>query len=138
MFQRLTNWLSLTKTEQRVILFLTVTLVVGVGIRLYQETFPSQPQFDYRSVDSSFAAIQEQLASDSVQQKSRGLDQPLNINTASKHELITLPGIGEVLADRIVLYRTDKGSFASVEDLQRVKGISKKKFEKLKPYVTVQ
>jgi comEA protein len=138
MFQRLINWLALTRTEQRVILFLSATLVIGAGIRLYQEASPPQRQFDYHSVDSSFAAFRERVASDTVPRKSAHAAKSININLASKDELIGLPGIGQVIAARIVQYREDEGDFASIEELQKVKGISKKKFEKLKPYVTVQ
>ena len=137
MWQRLINWLAMTRSEQMVILFLSTTLVVGAGIRLYQETYPSRREFDYRTVDSSFAAFQEELAPDSVQQKSGHPGKLVNINTASKDELIALPGIGQALAERILLFRGNRGKFRSAEDLQKVKGISKKKFEKLKPFVTV-
>ena len=47
----------------------------------------------------------------------------LNINTARVHELDTLPGIGEVLAERIVEYRQTHGPFASVDELDHVEGI---------------
>lgn len=138
MLQRFVNWLALTRSEQRVLLFLSATLIVGAGIRLYQETFPTQRQFDYRSIDSSFAVFREKLAADSVRQKGSLPGQAININTASKEELVALPGIGSTLADRIIFFRENEGEFGSVEDLQKVKGISKKKLEKLKPHVTVQ
>ena len=138
MLRRLIDWLALTRTEQRVILFLSGTLVVGAGIRLYQEASPPQRRFDYRSIDSSFAAFKERLATDTLHRKTGRPVKSLDINTASKEDLITLPGIGPVLADRILEYRENGGGFESVEELQKVKGISGKKFEKLKPYVTVQ
>jgi comEA protein len=138
MLQRFVNWLALTRSEQRVLLFLSATLIVGAGIRLYQETFPTRRQFDYRSIDSSFAVFREKLAADSVRQRGSTSGQALNINTATKEELVALPGIGSTLADRIISFRENEGEFGSVEDLQKVKGISKKKLEKLKPHVTVQ
>ncbi len=138
MWQRLVNWLSLTRAEQRVILFLSATLLVGAGIRLYQEAFPPARRFDYRSADSSFATFREQIASDTVKEKTGKSRRVVNINSASKDELVSLPGIGHTLSERIVLYRENEGEFESIEDLQKVKGISKKKFEKLKPYITVQ
>jgi competence protein ComEA len=61
----------------------------------------------------------------------------VNINTASVGELDGLPGIGPVLAQRIVDYRTQHGPFRSVNDLQKVEGIGQKKFESLKDFVTV-
>jgi comEA protein len=138
MMQRFVNWLALTRSEQRVLLFLTATLIVGAGIRLYQETYPTQRQFDYRSIDSSFAVFKEKLAADSLRRKGSPPSQAVNINTATKEELVALPGIGSTLADRIISFRENEGEFGSVEDLQQVKGISKKKIEKLKPHVTVQ
>lgn len=59
----------------------------------------------------------------------------LNINTASVEELQILPGIGVQMAQRIVDHRERHGKFASVGDLQKVKGIGAKTLEKLKPLV---
>ncbi len=61
----------------------------------------------------------------------------LNINTAGAAELTALPGIGEVLAERIVAYREEHGPFAAVEDIQNVPGIGEGKLAAAADRVTV-
>jgi competence protein ComEA len=61
----------------------------------------------------------------------------VNINTATEKELIELPGIGAVIAKRIVEYRKAHGGFKSIDELKKVKGIGSKKFEAIKDRVTV-
>lgn len=61
----------------------------------------------------------------------------LNINTATAGQLQELPGVGPVLAERIVAYRDQHGPFASVDDLDNVEGIGPSLLEKLRPLVTV-
>lgn len=61
---------------------------------------------------------------------------PINVNTASVAELQNLPGIGPVLAQRIVTER-EKRPFAKVDELRRVSGIGPKKLEAIRPLVTV-
>ena len=61
----------------------------------------------------------------------------VNINTASAAELEKLPQIGPKIAQRIIDYRKESGSFKRVEDLMKVKGIGEKTFSKLKDIITV-
>jgi len=62
----------------------------------------------------------------------------VNLNTADTTALMTLPGIGSVLAQRIVDYRSLNGDFQAVEDLMLVKGIKAAKFDKLSVFITVE
>lgn len=69
-------------------------------------------------------------ASDSVTQL-------ININTATESELDELPGVGPVLAKRIVEYRTAQGRFTSVDELEEIRGISARMVADLRPLVTL-
>jgi competence protein ComEA len=62
----------------------------------------------------------------------------VNINTASKEELESLPVIGPVIAQRILDYRETNGLFLTIEDLMNVAGIGEKNFEKIKFLITVE
>jgi len=62
----------------------------------------------------------------------------VNINTASESDLEQLPGIGHVLAARIVDYRTSNGPFQEPADIQQVRGIGPASFESLKTCIVVQ
>ncbi len=62
----------------------------------------------------------------------------LNINTATKEELIDLPGIGEATAEKIISFREQKKGFKKIEELMNVKGIGKKKFENIKNYIKAE
>jgi competence ComEA-like helix-hairpin-helix protein len=62
---------------------------------------------------------------------------PININTADVKALILLPNIGEARANKIIAYRTANGPFATIEDIQNVKGIGPEIFKELRDKVTV-
>jgi competence protein ComEA len=61
----------------------------------------------------------------------------LDLNRATAEDLQRLPGIGEVLARRVVEARTLRGSFSTIEELLEVKGIGEKKLERLRPLIMV-
>ncbi|MEY4322574.1 MAG: hypothetical protein RL410_355 [Actinomycetota bacterium] len=61
----------------------------------------------------------------------------LNINRATESAIEDLPGVGPVLAQRIIDYRTAHGSFKRIEDLDNVSGVGPAMMAKLKPLVTV-
>ena len=62
---------------------------------------------------------------------------PLNLNTATVEQLEQLPGVGPRTAQEIVKFREKSGPFRRVEDLLAIRGITKRRLEKLRPYVTV-
>jgi competence protein ComEA len=61
----------------------------------------------------------------------------LDLNTATAQDFDALPGIGPVLADRIVAWRTEHGRFGSVDQLREVSGIGESKYQSLKAKVRV-
>ena len=62
----------------------------------------------------------------------------IDINHANAAELQALPGVGPVLAQRMVEWRTAHGRYRTVEDLQEVKGIGKKRLEQMRSFITVK
>ena len=61
----------------------------------------------------------------------------ININKATKEELMTVSGIGESKAEEIIKYREEHGSFNTIEDIKNVSGIGESLFEKIKNNITV-
>jgi competence protein ComEA len=62
---------------------------------------------------------------------------PVNINAATSEELQQVPGIGPATAEKILQMRKSYGSFKSVDDLLAIKGIGKKRLDKMRKYLTV-
>lgn len=62
----------------------------------------------------------------------------VNINTASKEELLSLKGIGDSRAEDIINYRTENGKFAAIEDIMKVPGIKQGAFNKIKDNIRVE
>ena len=137
MVNKVVEWLALTRTERRVLTFLSVTLAIGAGIRTYRAMSPEPPAFDYGRSDSTFAALSA-VGPTAADTTADDPDEPLvNINTATGAELQNLPGVGPAIAGRILVYRTDHGPFMSVDQLRKVKGIGTTKLQRLRPHITL-
>jgi len=61
----------------------------------------------------------------------------ININTATKDELMTIPGIGEAKALAIISYREKNGAFSSIDEVKKVEGIKDGVFKKMKDYIEI-
>ncbi len=77
--------------------------------------------------------VGENIPAEILESSSVGI--PVNLNSATCKQLEELPGIGEVIAQRIVDYRTEHGAFESIDGLLEVEGIGSKKFESIKDKV---
>ena len=115
-------------------------LVFSLGFFLGRRTVPYEVSIDVQQpaaqVLQTPAAAEEAPAS-APEAETREEKVPVNINTATKEELMTLPGVGEVLADRIIEYRETYGRFVAAEQLMDVSGIGEQRYADLADLVTV-
>jgi competence protein ComEA len=158
--------LGFTAGETAFVIFLILSFAAGVVIKLSGWSRPES--FSYSEPDNQFGEktkqdfeqlknqplndvqkehseeikkIADSLFNESENQTRDNafkLDKVININTALAADLMLLPGIGEVMAERIIEYREENGRFKKTEDLKKIKGIGEKKFEKIKNYITVE
>jgi len=140
-----------TRNEVSLILFLSVSLLAGAGIRWLRPQIPPGAEIPlssaYAASDSEFAALSSAAAADTagpdlqrhaLPRKPRLDSASIDVNTASGADLARLPGIGQAYARRIIAYREAHGRFSRVDDLMNVSGIGTKKFQALRPFVTLR
>ena len=72
------------------------------------------------------------------QQEAAAADGLVDINTATKQQLCTLPGVGEGKADSIIAYRESNGGFSSIEEIMKVEGIKEGMFARIKDKICVR
>ena len=101
---------NLTNFEKSILVFLVISLVWGLSLKL---AFVKTPQTVRK-------------------------DKVIDINKADIDELTEIPGIGLSTAKNIVEYRRTHGKFNSIEEIKNVKGIGEGKFKRIKDYITVQ
>ncbi len=149
LLKRVQEFAAFTKNEQKIFLFLSIVFIAGVSVKAYRAYFTPPPvrQFDYSASDKEFEERSRYLTSappagepnDSIRlADSKGVKKKVNLNTATKDDLVLLPGIGESIAEQILIYRDEHGQFLAVEELRKIKGIGAKKFEKLRPYIKIK
>jgi len=90
--------------------------------------------YRHRAVVVSLLLI---LAFAAAQAQKQPPAKPIDLNVANIKELQELPGVGAVTAQRIIDMRQKSGRFHRVEDLLAIRGISQKKLDAMRPYVTI-
>ena len=114
-----------------VVCFLIGRLSAGDAVRIQTE---KRPASDARSGAEQPA----EPAPDPAQAEEPQQSAVIDLNTAQKEDLMTLPRIGETLAERILDYREKNGGFVSTEQLMDVDGIGEGTYEGLRDLVTVE
>lgn len=154
-----------TKQEKFFISFLIAGLLVGSGIKLYQSHFKTvNDAVQTKKIDDFEKEIIEKAAliDSSIDKRAFSVEKDtfsinkkifvfndtrgksnqrillVEINTASVDELVQLPRIGPVIANRIIEYRNANGAFKNIADLVKVKGIGQKKLESIKPFIYIK
>ena len=90
-----------------------------------------------RNTTADVVMLKEKDPPASISKQEETSDYQLDINTATKAQLMELPGIGEVIAERIIAYRTNIGNFESVDDLMNVEGIGETKLQKINRFIRI-
>ena len=119
-------------TEETDISACNLAAEVSDGVQYY---FPTYAETEAAGGTAAYIVSSGQEMSGG---SSAGSDGRVNINTASKDELMGLPGIGGSKEDAIIAYRDSNGGFSAPEDIKNVKGIGDSTYESLKDYITVR
>ena len=115
-----------------------------IGSRIYQAI---EKAGGFRKQADTTGLNQAELLDDGVQiyipskaetkKNSESISSKVNINTASKEELMTLTGIGEAKAEAIIAYRDKHGKFKKIDDIMNISGIKEGMFAKIEGDITV-
>ncbi len=139
----LQSYLVVTKHEATVLLWLSCLMVVGTVGSTFWPAYSSHAHVPTRQIIDMLDSLQHSavhVTADSTDRETHIPTKPsvptsrLDLNRATPAQLESIPGIGPAIAKRIIESRA-KRSFTSVEDLLDVKGIGKKKLERMRPYI---
>lgn len=137
-----------TRQEQRAILLLLSAFGIGALVWLHRQSRSLPPvnpaeiaafeEYARALEHDTNGAVTSIEAPDSKARPAASTLRRLDLNAATEADLVRLPGIGPVMAKRIVEYRQAHGSFKRLDDLRQVKGIGVKTYAKLAPLLVVK
>ena len=114
---------------------LAYVLEDGVKVRIPKKN-EGENAGEYVSEESGEEVIQE--GSVEAEENTQTTSKVVNINKANQEELMTLPGIGESTAQKIIDYRKENGDFQTIENIKNVSGIGDNKFNQIKSLIKVK
>jgi comEA protein len=163
MLKKLSVKIGFTETEIKVLLFLLAIFLLGFTYLKFIKTGDDFPYKEYDYTKEELALLKsengnspdnlsESVNADSVKKKVLQLkDKPyqmspkknppvksIDLNTASKEDLMKIPGIGEKTAGNILDYRARTGKFSSIDELTNVKGIGEARLAKYRKYLFIK
>lgn len=144
--------LNLTRQERLVIQFLALFFLIGSGIHIFRENILKDDSIKFlnedvearefrdraKQIDSVYFSVEKVAKEDKPISDEITAVLSINLNSASAEDLMRLPKIGKVTAQRIIDYRNKHGRFSSIDELLNVKGIGEKTFARIKGEVTIE
>lgn len=140
-FEPLRQWFGFSRRERRSSFFLLVLITIVTGVRFIvpsrHETIEAVAiQLPGRITDTITGRLPEKPAASDIKRPSRQVSaKVLELNTCDSAALEALPGIGPVLAARIIKYRNLLGGYFSAEQLREVYGLSQETYEMVRERV---
>ena len=125
------------KASYVLLVLLALFLVLTIGIFIGRNSVSGMIVIPGNEDNNTESATQNDQEDSAISTELSTEIGKININTASVSLLQMLPNIGNVLAQRIVDYRTENGNFTVLEDLLLVEGIGEKRLEQIREYITV-
>ena len=120
------------KTEDADLSKVNLAYIVDDGVQLYIPRYNEKLEKEIVQTEPGVGIIQEGINTTSKK------DSKVNINTANKEKLATLPGIGEGTAEKIIEYRSKTGKFKTIDEIKKIPGIGESKFKSLKDKITIK
>ena len=111
---------------------------INLAMKIKDEGHYIIPKFGEETADTVTNDNEYRNENNTLNEPESNNDNKININTADLSELDSLPGFGQVTAQKIIEYRQEHTKFNSIEELMNIKGIGEKKFNNVKDYIYVQ